>query len=204
MIPMPKGCCTPRPTKRLDFLFDMLSLPVSNLISLVGKKGMVGSLANLYESVENLNRSYMQPKNVTPSSAPRLTIHDFAVEKKFYICSGCRYNGSTKHVSDDPRAICPSCTRTLYEVMPYVAPPAAKQFVKGVVTYMVMDDLVVKPVSTISSITLLDQFNVKDVGALEEKVVNLGRIYNQTTTTHSYMYIGLEVAEGFCCDQECS
>lgn len=28
--------------------------------------------------------------------------------------------------------------------------------------------------STISSITLLDKFNVKDVGGLEEKVVNLG------------------------------
>ncbi|GFP96283.1 hypothetical protein PHJA_001772400 [Phtheirospermum japonicum] len=47
-------------------------------------------------------------------------------------------------------------------------------FVKGVVTYMVMDDLVVKPMSTISSITLLNKFNVKEVGALEEKVVNLG------------------------------
>ncbi|KAH6774701.1 hypothetical protein C2S51_013105 [Perilla frutescens var. frutescens] len=46
--------------------------------------------------------------------------------------------------------------------------------VKEVVTYMVMDDLVVKPMSTISSITLLNKFGVKDVGALEEKVVNLG------------------------------
>nr|XP_023913540.1 uncharacterized protein LOC112025105 [Quercus suber] len=47
-------------------------------------------------------------------------------------------------------------------------------YVKGVVTYMVMDDLVVKPMSTISSITLLNRFNVKDVGALEEKVIHLG------------------------------
>jgi hypothetical protein len=47
-------------------------------------------------------------------------------------------------------------------------------YVKGVVTYMVMDDLVVKPMSTISSITLINKFNVKDIGALEEKVVDLG------------------------------
>nr|GEX24992.1 pre-rRNA-processing protein TSR2-like [Tanacetum cinerariifolium] len=46
-------------------------------------------------------------------------------------------------------------------------------FVKGVVTYMVMDDLVVKPMSTISSITMLNKFNVKEVGALEEKMVSL-------------------------------
>ncbi|KAK4719431.1 hypothetical protein R3W88_017769 [Solanum pinnatisectum] len=39
---------------------------------------------------------------------------------------------------------------------------------------MVMDDLVVKPMSTISSITLLNKFNVKDVGVLHEKVVHFG------------------------------
>ncbi|GAB4857135.1 hypothetical protein Ancab_015046 [Ancistrocladus abbreviatus] len=43
-------------------------------------------------------------------------------------------------------------------------------YVKGVVTCMIMDDLVVKPMSTISSITILNQFRVKDVGSLEEKV----------------------------------
>ncbi|KAL5800097.1 hypothetical protein ACOSQ4_032981 [Xanthoceras sorbifolium] len=36
-------------------------------------------------------------------------------------------------------------------------------FVKGVVTYMVLDNLEVKPVSTISSIDLLNEFNVKMV-----------------------------------------
>ena len=45
---------------------------------------------------------------------------------------------------------------------------------KGVVTYMVMDNLEVKPMSTISSITLLNKFDVKEIGALEEKVVELG------------------------------
>nr|DAD45985.1 TPA_asm: hypothetical protein HUJ06_004215 [Nelumbo nucifera] len=47
-------------------------------------------------------------------------------------------------------------------------------YVKGVVTYMVMDDLAVSPMSTISTITLLNKFNVKDVGTLEERVVHLG------------------------------
>ena len=37
-----------------------------------------------------------------------------------------------------------------------------------------MDDLEVKPMSTISSITLHNKFNVKNIGALEEKVVKLG------------------------------
>ncbi|WMV35339.1 hypothetical protein MTR67_028724 [Solanum verrucosum] len=40
-------------------------------------------------------------------------------------------------------------------------------FVKEAVTYMVTDDLVVKPMSPISSITLLNKFNVKNVGVLQ-------------------------------------
>lgn len=38
-------------------------------------------------------------------------------------------------------------------------------------TYMIMDDLEVKPMSTISSIALLNNFNVRDVLLLEERGV---------------------------------
>ena len=55
----------------------------------------------------------------------------------------------------------------------YVDPPSSSNeeagFVKGLVTYMVMDDLVVMPLSAISGIT-----RVKDVEGVEEKVVDLG------------------------------
>ncbi|PNX70020.1 hypothetical protein L195_g057038 [Trifolium pratense] len=47
-------------------------------------------------------------------------------------------------------------------------------FVKDVATFMVMDDLVIKPMSTISTITLLNKLNVKDIGTLQEKVVEMG------------------------------
>ena len=47
-------------------------------------------------------------------------------------------------------------------------------FVEEVVTYMVMDNLEVTPMSTISCITWLNKFIVGDFGSLEEKVVNFG------------------------------
>jgi hydroxymethylpyrimidine/phosphomethylpyrimidine kinase len=47
-------------------------------------------------------------------------------------------------------------------------------FVKDVITFMVLDDLVIQPMSTISSITLLNKFNVKEIGTLQEKVVEMG------------------------------
>ncbi|KAI3461377.1 hypothetical protein Pfo_018040 [Paulownia fortunei] len=172
----------------VDFLFRILSLPLGTVISLLKKQGMVGSLANLYKSIENLNDSYIQPNQskdtllkpvarVSGSSVPLLALKDAPTVKKFYKCSCSQY---VSYVSDDPSANCPNCFRKMTVNLPYVAPPTVQQasasgeggFVKGVVTYMVMDDLVVTPLSTISSVTLLNKFNVKEVSALEEKVVN--------------------------------
>ena len=57
----------------------------------------------------------------------------------------------------------------------FVDPPSKMRgYVKEVVKYMVMDDLEVKPMSTTSTFTLLNKFNVKEMGALEEKVIVLG------------------------------
>ena len=44
---------------------------------------------------------------------------------------------------------------------------------KGVVSYMVMDDLRVMPMSTISCVTLLSTFKVKELDGLEEELVTL-------------------------------
>ncbi|KAB1217971.1 hypothetical protein CJ030_MR3G014619 [Morella rubra] len=91
------------------------------------------------------------------------------------MCSSYHLN-----VADDPKAVCPECRRYMSTAIPYIARTVAdnkssdeRGYVKGVVTYMVMDDLIVRPMSTISSITLLNKFNVKEVGLLEERVVNV-------------------------------
>jgi hypothetical protein len=42
------------------------------------------------------------------------------------------------------------------------------------VTYMVMDGMEVKPSSSSILVTLLTKFNVKDIGDIEEKVVDVG------------------------------
>ncbi|KAG6436139.1 hypothetical protein SASPL_101023 [Salvia splendens] len=179
----------------VDFLFHILSLPVATVIRLLRAEGMKGSLPNLYKSLEDLNDTYLLPNHskdaflkpvvpVSTSTLPLLALPAApTTQKNFYRCSGCNnnsYNSSYKHVSDDPRATCPSCSRVMNISVAYVDPPATEVaskeggLVKGVVTYMVMDDLKIKPMSTISSITMLNKFNVKEVGSLEEKVVDLG------------------------------
>lgn len=61
--------------------------------------------------------------------------------------------------------------------------------------------------STISSITLLDKFNVKDVGGLEEKVVNLGvnEVYKplyhllMLLVLHTYLWYVYNIFNLICC-----
>ncbi|XP_008233565.1 PREDICTED: uncharacterized protein LOC103332597 [Prunus mume] len=174
----------------VDFLFTLLSLPVGTVIRLLSKDGMVGSLGKLYESVENLDDTYLQPNlnkdmllepKATVAGAnilPLLTNNVDSNAKKFYMCPYC----SSRSYSEVSGTRCPNCGNSMSTEATCVSPaepttvarPSEGGYVKGVVTYMVMDDLEVKPMSTISSIAMLNKFNVKEVGALEEKVVNLG------------------------------
>ncbi|KAK7270084.1 hypothetical protein RIF29_22983 [Crotalaria pallida] len=181
----------------IDFLFNLLRLPIGTVVRLLTKENMVGSLGNLYESVENLSDSYMQPnQDKDVLLKPRALISsteisgllpapndgddnkDNVVEAKFYMCPNrCQYN-----VTSDNKTLCPHCRCNMYSEVRYVGKKVAgdevcstsRGFVKEVVTYMVMDDLVIQPMSTISSITILNKFNIKEVGALQEKVVELG------------------------------
>ncbi|KAK7270088.1 hypothetical protein RIF29_22987 [Crotalaria pallida] len=183
----------------IDFLFNLLCLPIGTVVRLLTMKDMVGCLGNLYESVENLNDTYMEP-NLTKDVIlkPRAVIssseisgllpaNDDNVDQssgtlKFYTCRSHK-----SHVTCDINTSCPKCYNSYDNVMDreltYVGNNAVLSdkfpnnncgFVKGVVTYMVMDDLVVRPMSTISSITMLNKFNVKEVGSLQEKVVEFG------------------------------
>ncbi|CAI0467693.1 unnamed protein product [Linum tenue] len=182
----------------VDFLFTLLSFPLGTVIKLLSKNRMVGCLGNLYQSIEELGDAFFQPKigkatvlnpkiPFRPSGSTLLLCGEEGTgttTRKIYMC----HNYKHQHVTDNPQTLCPSCKGTMSNEMPFVNPPPAAAstdkavgvnseeggFVKGVITYMVMDNLEVKPMSTISSITMLNKFNVQEVGALEEKVIELG------------------------------
>ncbi|XP_042510976.1 uncharacterized protein LOC122086292 [Macadamia integrifolia] len=179
----------------VDFLFNLLALPVGTVVKLLTKDNMVGSLGNLYKRVENLSESYLEPNQTKltllepklptgVSQVPFLLSNRTSPSDKggahFYRCSnGCNY------VSSICVSRCPSngYQHQLSVQMTHVAEAGTAEelrrrdngagYVKGLVTYMVMDDLSVTPFSTISGITLLNNFNVREVGSLEERVFDL-------------------------------
>ncbi|KAK4284121.1 hypothetical protein QN277_000993 [Acacia crassicarpa] len=179
----------------VDFLFNLLRLPVGTVTRLLTKKGMVGCLGKLYESIENLSDNYLnippQDKNIllkpsTPfASGYLLLANDDNINSSgtsnLYMCSKrCSYV-----VTSADNTACPSCQRHMNHTVQFVgndrnatqvigASGGEGGFVKGVVTYTVMDDLEVQPMSTISTVALISKLNVKDIASLQERVVELG------------------------------
>ncbi|XP_058772025.1 uncharacterized protein LOC131645843 [Vicia villosa] len=179
----------------IDFLFNLLCLPIGTVVKLLSTNGMVGSLGNLYQSVETLNQSYMLPDQskdvlLNPKAQYSSTqISGFLTDNddkddteegiKLYMCPHrCRYE-----VAYDSSVI-GACLHYMNKEVSFVGKKKVVEkkgfsniksgFVKDVITFMVMDDLVIQPMSTISSITLLNKFNIKEIGTLQEKNVEMG------------------------------
>ncbi|PWA35824.1 hypothetical protein CTI12_AA605870 [Artemisia annua] len=160
------------------FLFSLLALPIGSLLEYKDINILLeGGLPKLNQSVKDLDKKYINPnyeKDVIlkPESSlpymPRLTFVPLMEHKPTVIYKCMRTGCNNKTNFYDHRA-CPTC----YHKMAIVDDGG---FVNGTVTYMVMDDLVVSPMSTIStSIACLNKHNIKDFGALEEKVVYVGK-----------------------------
>ncbi|CAL2263049.1 unnamed protein product [Prunus armeniaca] len=97
----------------VDFLDTLLSLNFGTVTRLlISNGGMVGCLGKLYESLENLSDTYMQPnlnkdsllKKTTTSGANILQLpanNDSNAPKRFYLCVNCK-----RHISDSTYFVC--------------------------------------------------------------------------------------------------
>ncbi|KAI4370626.1 hypothetical protein MLD38_018957 [Melastoma candidum] len=171
----------------VDFLFHLMTLPVGTVIRLLKPNGMVGCVGNLYRSIQNINDVYMEaaaskegllkPQSPSGGESFLLLLPDStpSAHKTFYKCCYC---SCSPNVADFTAATCTKCLNVVNQKVVFLEQQQVKEgasqssgYVKEGMTYMVMDNLEVKPMSTISSITMLNKLNVKDVGALEEKVI---------------------------------
>ncbi|XP_074289555.1 uncharacterized protein LOC141614709 [Silene latifolia] len=155
----------------VDFLFYILSLPLSTVVKLLNEKGMMGCLGSLYKSVESLDTEYFEPNHnkhsvlssKLPVVVPLLSLNDVPSSITFYKCP------AHQSATYEPRVDC--CTRGMtLQSFNYLKEISRNEgFVKAVVAYMVMDDLEVKPLS----ITLIKD-HVNDFDYFEEMQVQVG------------------------------
>ncbi|KAL7127203.1 hypothetical protein ABFS83_14G239600 [Erythranthe nasuta] len=156
-----------------DFLFQILSLPLATIVSLLRKRDTFGSLTNLYESMENLNNSYMQyygTKDSILKLVPAVNVPLLCIGNNISKCSV-----GSSFASKDRNATCSRCKNKLSLCCSYKEMRTAGSIGKDMVTYMVMDDLTVTPLSTMSSIALLRKHHINQFSdQLEEKIVDIG------------------------------
>ncbi|CAM8957915.1 unnamed protein product [Rhodiola kirilowii] len=170
----------------VDFLFTILSLPLGTIARLLMQEDdMLGSLGALYKGIESLSYSYIEP-DVSKEDVlcPKVTrpFDDYHVPllgrvgssstDKSYRCESC----NSKYVATRFAEKCRPCGNDMYMEVEYLNPPL-EGYVYHAVTYMVMDDLDIKPMSggAIAVMSLLKPFNIKDVGDLKQKTVSLGK-----------------------------
>ncbi|KAJ1261282.1 hypothetical protein BS78_09G016700 [Paspalum vaginatum] len=178
----------------VDFIFSLLTLPIGAVAKLVSAGTMHGSVGRLYQSVDRIGASYLQPgtdksellqpKVLHPDARELLLLRGRDGESglakfRLYTCAGYCATATV-----EANATCPACKLPMATEVAFVLPSAAAPvaaasdesggYVKGVVTYMVTDGLEVTPMSAISSITLINKFTAgKDV-ELAEKFVTVG------------------------------
>ncbi|GMI80639.1 hypothetical protein like AT3G09110 [Hibiscus trionum] len=129
----------------VDFLFNILTLPVATVIRLLTKEGINGCVGNIYESVANLGDAYIHPtttkdtllkpkyssnmKTDVPLLLPNI---QSSTPQGFYRCSYgysvCSYDyGSSGkcclYYTNDPTVTCPSCSRLMSAPAIFVNPP---------------------------------------------------------------------------------
>ncbi|KAK8361114.1 hypothetical protein V6Z11_A03G017600 [Gossypium hirsutum] len=174
----------------IDFLFNMMALPIGTIVRLRNKEGMVGSLSKLYKSIEESSHVHMQQPFQTNEALlnPEVLAHSGVND----IRPGFGPSPCPSYIAEDPEAVCPNCRskmshqaklvkknqKTCSNSLSSSSSSSNEEdeggYVKGVVTYMVKDDRMEKPMSTISSLALLNSFNVKDIEALQEKTIKIG------------------------------
>ncbi|XP_052185948.1 uncharacterized protein LOC127797260 isoform X4 [Diospyros lotus] len=140
----------------VDFLFGLLQLPLGGILAALPGQAVSGSIIKIYESAQNLADEYLQPSQTKNSLLRPATATSNTEPSPLLKALPFSFQGSSSSYSS------------------YDRPNVVQGYVKSAVVYTVADDLTVKPLSTVSSLALLNSLKVKDIGVLQEKIVVVG------------------------------
>ncbi|KAK0604091.1 hypothetical protein LWI29_011865 [Acer saccharum] len=184
----------------VDFLFGLMQVPIGTIMGSLLEISMPssGSFGRIYVSVMNLNPSYLQ-SNVSkdvilkPKTASSSTIDSIPLLKNFVSRKRkheSSYYGQYGTYGDaKARRVNPSSFDSLYTSLSdssYTSSSDSSSksrvatsrkekqgFVRGLVKYIVMDNMKVMPISSFSIISLLNQYRVNDFSSLEKETITI-------------------------------
>ncbi|XP_072995056.1 uncharacterized protein [Typha latifolia] len=179
-----------------DFLLGLACLPLGYVTRLVGKQLLSNSIASLYSSLESLPDACLVAPAVDRAALlnPNVSSYSLAflenkpkspVDKKVKIYYSCKDNVTHNYLTEVASLPCPTCKSAMTSELKVLQreeeqsvekarEEAGGGYVQGMVSYMVMDDLTIVPISISSVIELLDNFQDKDASSLYESTVEVG------------------------------
>lgn len=146
-----------------DFVFSFLTLPMGGVIFMFEGLSFLNCLDNLYKSMTELS-----PDRCFRSQSVKDKLIDFAIGMQFEL---------RNHIL--PIGVEPShysLTHKNHKIaLNFVDPksPISGGFAKGPMSFMVTDDLVVSPMSSISGLEYLERMKVP-LNDVEERVITVG------------------------------
>ncbi|KAJ8615865.1 hypothetical protein MRB53_035237 [Persea americana] len=179
----------------VDVLLSFLTMPLGTVIRLTGKQSEMGSLDNLFGSVEDLDVQYLQsescknmllhPKSASEECRRKLMVNiDDTEPTDYYLCTNASFplnsDSDFKHLISTTRQRACRCGRSVSRRMPTRDKKVGGDgkdgvFVKGKMRYMITDNLQILPVCMRTSLELLTRFGISDPSVLEERDVKLGQ-----------------------------
>ncbi|KAF7020909.1 hypothetical protein CFC21_033952 [Triticum aestivum] len=145
----------------VDFLFGILATPVGTVAKLLRAAGDGPGAANIYASAEGMNPAYMQSSGV----------RNALLNSHRYTLLQCPVSYRPQY----PAVSAPAFATTVSRGCHSCGSVVAGGFVQGLVTYTVMDDLTITPMSNVSVMALLSKLNGEEKGLiLGEKSVKIG------------------------------
>ncbi|KAK8916496.1 hypothetical protein KSP39_PZI022660 [Platanthera zijinensis] len=174
----------------VDVLFSFLTLPLGNIVRLLGKQTYLGSLDNLYESVEQLDAKHLQTEAckdmlLNPRSAAAIQCEDLKIKgihelnpRRFYTCSqeDCLIQ-STCYYTYSLKCLCSRCGKLMDKAWEWHKETLGKRgvFVNETTEFLITDDLRVIRTSLLKGFSLLKQMQIKDSSMLQERFIDFGK-----------------------------
>ncbi|RWR96791.1 hypothetical protein CKAN_02619300 [Cinnamomum micranthum f. kanehirae] len=173
-----------------DTLFSFLAFPLGFIVKCLGRCTNMGCLDNLYESVEQLgDKDYIKSEEhkallVDPKLVPYFGSTNQLIQIKellppqltIFNCYYCLTN-ETCITDGELGKCCHGYEKIQLELINPkfcdVVTELGGVFMAGQAAFMVTDELLVKPLSSISCLSLLNQFNLP-LSDLEERFVSMG------------------------------
>ncbi|CAJ1803025.1 unnamed protein product [Sphenostylis stenocarpa] len=174
-----------------DLLFSFLTLPLGGVLHMLEGNSSLGCMDQLHKSISELSPDrYLRSQRlkeelVNPKCAPQFTISDqilpfSEVSLPVYYCNtffDCHKYNLTLTTSTRP--ICYSYDKNVpLEILDPKSPigdsRSGKGFAKGPSMFMVTDDLVVTPLSSISAVSYLNRRLQVPLSDLEERIIHVG------------------------------